>query len=138
MPAVKPTKTATPPLAAYADELGLLEKELALAMAPFEMKLPRIKALKELLQEACPVAGDKEWIVEGARFGVKLGPRADFRIVSVMKLIKAIGQKAFNAFATVSLKELESHPAISADILATVIHKERVGPRKLSTFEKGA
>src|ERR1035437_9800200 len=119
--------TAPAPYAALADELGALKKEYSLLVAPFALKKPRMEAIEKLLRDACPVAADAEWTVTGSRFHVILGPRAEYRIVSVLKLIKAIGQKAFNAFATVSLKDLESHPAISADTLATIVHKERIG-----------
>ncbi len=130
--------TAPAPYAALADELGALKKELALLVAPFMLKKPRMEALEKQLREACPVAADAEWTVRGSRFDVILGPRAEFRIVCIGKLIKAIGQKAFNAFATVSLKDLESHPAISADTLATIVQKNRIGPRTLKTVEKGS
>lgn len=135
MPAKATAKS--PDYAAIADELGTLKKEYALLIAPFALKKPRLEALEKQLREACPVAADAEWTVKGSHFDVILGPKADWRIVSVQKLIKAIGQKAFNAFATVSLKDLEAHPAVSADTLATVVHKERIGPRTLKTVEKG-
>lgn len=137
MPAKAAAKSPAPNFAALADELGQLKKEHNLLLAPFALKKPRMEAIEKQLREACPVAADAEWTVKGTKFDVILGPRADTRIVNVLKLIKAIGQKAFNAFATVSLKDLESHPAISADILASIVHKERVGPRTLKTVEKG-
>ena len=73
-----------------ADKLGALEKEYALLIAPFEKKMPRMKALKELMQAACPAGAraDKEWIVEGTRFGVKLGPCANQRIINIAALVK--------------------------------------------------
>ena len=134
-----PAKAAAkaPNYSALADELGSLKKEYALLIAPFTLKKPRMEAIEKQLREACPAAADTEWIVKGAHFDVILGPRAENRIVGIAKLIKAIGQKAFNAFATVSLKDLEAHPAISADTLSAIIHKERVGPRTLKTIEKG-
>lgn len=135
MPA-KATPAPTP-LAALVDELGDLKKEYSLLIAPFALKKPRMEALEEQLRKACTASADAEWTVKGTRFDVILGKRAEWRIVGINKLIKAIGQKAFNAFATVSLKDLEAHPAISADTLATIVHKERVGPRTLKTVEKG-
>lgn len=124
-------------LAALVDELGDLEKEYSLLIAPFALKKPRMEALEAQLRAACTASADAEWTVKGTRFDVILGKRADYRVINITKLIKAIGQKAFNAFATVSLKDLEAHPAISADTLATIVHKERVGPRTLKTVEKG-
>jgi hypothetical protein len=138
MPAKPAPAKKTTPLADLVDELGALEKEYAIILAPFKMKLPRLEALRKELREACPVAKDKEWSIDGERFRVELSPRADWRIVDVAKLIKAIGQKAFNAFASVSLKDLEAHPAVSADILRAVVTKDRIGPRTIKTFEKGS
>lgn len=129
---------APAPYAALADELGSLKKEFALLITPFALKKPRMEALEKQLREACPAAPDAGWTAHGVAFDVILGKCADWRIVNNTKLIKAIGQKAFNAFATVSLKELEAHPAVSADTLAAVVHKERVGPRTLKTVEKGS
>ncbi len=133
----KAAARAPAPYAALADELGALKKEYALLIAPFALKKPRMEALEKQLRDACPVAADAEWTAHGLRFDVILGQRAEWRIVNITKLIKAIGQKAFNAFATVSLKDLEAHPAVSADTLATIIQKNRVGPRTLKTVEKG-
>jgi len=133
------TKTASipepSPLALMADELGALEKEYALAMAPLELKLPRMKALKEQLQAACKAPADKEWIVEGAKFGVKLGPCANQRTVNLTALVKKIGAAAFAKFATCTLGALEEN--VSADVVKVVVTSAQSGPRKLSTFEKG-
>jgi hypothetical protein len=127
--------TAPAPYAALADELGQLKKEQNLLLAPFALKKPRMEALEKQLRDACPVEADEEWIVCGSRFNVLLGPRAEFRIVDIAKTIKAVGQKIFNTFATVSLKDLELR--LSADTLGTLVHKERIGPRTLKTVEKG-
>lgn len=118
-----------------ADELGALEKEYALALAPLEKKIPRIKALKEALQEACPAKPDKEWIVEGTRFGVRLGPCANQRSVDLIKLVKKIGAAAFAKFATCTLGALEAN--VKPDVIEDVVSAAATGPRKLSTFEKG-
>jgi hypothetical protein len=118
-----------------ADELGGLEKEIALAMAPFEKKLPRIKALKEALQLACPTKPAEEWIVEGEKFGVRLGPRANERLINYKKLLKAISVTAFVKFATCTLAALEKH--VAPYVIKSVITSDATGPRKLSTFEKG-
>lgn len=135
MPAKATAKA--PDYSALADELGDLKKEYALLIAPFALKKPRMEALEAQLREACPVGPADEWTVKGARFDVILGKRAEYRIVDITKLIKAIGQKVFNSFATVSLKDLEAHPAVTADTVSAVIHKSRVGPRTLKTVEKG-
>lgn len=130
-------KTAPlPALARIADELGVLEKEYALAMAPFEMKLPRMKALREALQIACPAAAGDEWTVEGERFGVNLTKRAQERTINFTKLVKAIGEKVFAKFATCTLAALEQN--VAAAIAQSVVSTDRTGPRKLTTFEKGA
>ena len=131
----KEAKSAAPSLAQMADELGALEKEYALAIAPFEMKLPRMKALKEALQAACPAPADKEWTVEGAKFGVKLGVRANERLIDYAKLIKKIGLGAFAKFATCTLTNLQK--SVKPELLDGIISTEQCGPRKLSTFEKG-
>lgn len=136
--AITKAKTPNPgtsSLADMADELGALEKEYALALAPLEFKLPRMKALKEALQEACPAKPDKEWIVEGARFGVRLGPCATVRSIDFIKLIKKIGAAAFAKFATCTLKGLEAN--VSPETADAVVSSAALGPRKLSTFEKG-
>lgn len=118
-----------------ADELGALQKEYDLAIAPYEKKLPRIKALKAALQEACPAKPDKEWIVEGARFGVRLGPCANERSIDFVKLVKKIGAAAFAKFATCTLGALEAH--VEPGLVAEIVSSAASGPRKLSTFEKG-
>lgn len=129
------TKTATPSLAQLADELGALEKEYSLALAPLEFKLPRMKALKEMLQAACPAAPAKEWIVEGARFGVKLGPCANESTIHVLALVKKIGAAAFVRFAGCTLKALKAN--VKPEIFDAVTSTEQTGARKLTTYEKG-
>jgi hypothetical protein len=135
MTAAKPKKI-TPALAAAADELGALEKEYAILLAPFEAKLPRMKALKEMLQEACPAAAEKEWTVEGKHFGVKLGPCAQERTIDFKKLVKIVGASVFATFATCTLGNLDK--AVEEKVIAAVVTTAPTGPRKLSTFEKGA
>jgi hypothetical protein len=119
-----------------ADELGALKKEYALLIAPFEKKLPRMNALQKAMQDACPAHPDQEWVVEGARFGVRLGPRANQRTVNIVALVKKIGAAAFAKFATCTLGALEEH--VGADVVKAVVTSAQTGPRKLSTFEKGA
>jgi hypothetical protein len=120
-----------------ADELGALEKEHAILVAPFESKLPRIKALKALLQAACPAGtpSSAEWIVEGARFGVRLGPQANERSIDFKGLVKKIGAAAFARFASCTLTALEAH--VPPEMAEAVVSSDQTGPRKLSTFEKG-
>ena len=136
----KAAKTTAPSLSQMADELGALEKEYDLALAPFEHKLPRMKALREALQLACKAKPDAEWIVEGARFGVRLGPRAMARFIDLRKLFKRMGAAPFIAFVTSVFVKYQSCGVSSledaeADPLVTSV---QTGPRKLSTFEKGA
>lgn len=128
--------TAPDPHAALADELGALKKEYAILIAPFALKKPRMEALEQQLRDACTADADEEWTVHGARFSVTLGKRAEWRIVNIPKTIKAIGQKIFNTFATVTIKDLELR--LTADTVADIVHKERVGPRTLKTIEKGS
>lgn len=146
MPAPKTAREKTPPpektptaplpqLAAIADELGALEKEYALATAPFGMKLPRMKALREALQLACPAKAEDGWTVEGLRFGVTLGPCAWKRTVNVAKLLKLIGARMFVSFASCSLTDLEKH--VGEETRAQAISKDRTGARSLRTYEKG-
>jgi hypothetical protein len=133
--AAAPAKKTTP-LADLVDELGALEKEYAIALAPFEMKLARMKALKALIQEACTAKPADEWVTEGAKFGVRLGPAAKERSINFSALVKKIGAAAFAKFATCTLGALEKHA--SADVAAAVVTTDLTGPRKLSTFEKGS
>ncbi len=131
----KPAKVATPPLAQLADELGLLEKEYALLIAPFEKKFGRVKALKETLQAACTAKATDEWIVEGARFGVRLGPCAMQRSINFKSLVRRIGAMAFAKFAECTLTRLEL--CVERDVIDDVVTAAQTGPRKLTTFEKG-
>ncbi len=125
-------------LSALVDELGALEKEYALAVAPFEMKLPRMKALKELIQASCPAATkpDAEWTAEGARFGVRLGPCANKRTIDIKALVKKIGAAVFARFATCTITDLEAN--VEAATVEAVLSSAQTGPRKLTTFEKGS
>jgi hypothetical protein len=95
-----------------------------------------MKALKAALQAACPAPAKDEWIVEGARFGVRLGPRANERSIDFKGLVKKIGAAAFARFASCTLTSLEAH--VPPEVLEAVVSSEQTGPRKLSTFEKGA
>jgi hypothetical protein len=122
-----------------ADELGALEKEYALALAPLEKKLPRIKALKEALQEACDAKPGDEWIVEGTKFGVKLGARAHEKKIDCAKLFKKLGAAAFTKFVAAVFAKYQSCGVSSlAGDVDGVVTTTQTGPRKLSTFEKGS
>ncbi len=131
-----PAKATKQNLASMADELGAIEKEYNLAIAPLEMKLPRMKVLKELLQAACTAPKDQEWSVEGARFVVRLGPCANARTVNIARLVRKIGAAAFAKFASCTIAALDRN--VSADLAGSMIDSEQNGPRKLSTVEKGA
>jgi hypothetical protein len=149
VPAAKPAKPAKPalsiktvdghttlsPFAGMVDELGQLKKEYALALAPLEMKLPRIKALETALQASCIAKADSEWIVEGARFGVRLGPCALKRSIDFKALVKKIGTAVYATFATCTLGDLNEH--VSDDVMDAVVTSDLTGPRKLTTYEKG-
>lgn len=133
-----PKKAKTSELSVIVDELGQLEKEYALAVAPFEKKLPRIKALKETLQRACPAGAAQEWIVEGKRFGARLGPRAMDRSIDLPKLFKILGATKFIAFVCGVFAKYQSCgvSALDAD-QGDLVSEKQTGIRKLSTFEKG-
>ncbi len=130
-------KPAPPPgvpaeLAAMADELGALEKE----MAPHAQKLARIDLLKKQIRAACPVSPDKQWTLTGNRFLVMLNPCAMERSIDILKLVRLVGAKAFATFATCTLKALEA--ANPPAVIAAVVTTEQTGSRSLKTFEKGA
>lgn len=134
--AAKPKTAPLPSLSAMADELGQLEQEYAVAIAPLEMKLARIKALKSALVLACPVKAGEEWRVYGQRFGVRLSPCADQRRIDFKKLLKRIGAAAFAKFATCTLGALEKN--VAADVIDEVVSTQPDGARRFSFFEKGA
>jgi hypothetical protein len=118
--------------ALMADELGSLEKE----MAPFAQKLARIEELRKALRAACPAPADIPWTCMGTKFVAMLGPQAMQRTISFGGVVKAIGAKAYAAFATCTLKALEENcePAV----VAAVVSSGATGPRSLKTYEKGS
>jgi hypothetical protein len=127
-------KAPTPALsefAPFADELGALEKE----MAPYAQKLARIAALKKALRAGCPNDPSLPWSVEGVRFIAQLGACANERAIDLKALIKAIGLKAFAAFATTTLTALENN--VGPAIVAAVVSTDATGSRSIKTFEKG-
>jgi predicted secreted protein len=128
----KPAKPASlSPFGAIADELGALEKE----MAPYAQKLARIEQLRKSLRNGCEKAPDQEWKIEGARFIALLGPRANQSSIKFSEVVKAIGAKAYAAFATCTLKDLEAN--VTPVVMAAVLSSGRTGPRTLKTFERG-
>lgn len=132
-----PVKTAPlPSLADMADELGTLEHEYEVLMAPFKLKMPRLEALRKTLRLACPAAPDQSWTVVGKKFNVELGPQASWRSVDVPKLFKLIGAKLFVKLAKVTLGDLED--AVDPKVLEAVVSKAPTGPRTIKTYEKGA
>jgi hypothetical protein len=130
MPAPKTAKNQASEFAPLADELGALEKE----MAPYAQKLSRIDLLRKQLRAACPVAADKEWTVEGARFAVVLGACADQRHIDIKHLVRLISAKSYAIFATCTLKALEENT--SPGVVAAVVTSSASGPRSLKTFER--
>jgi len=130
-----PKTAPLPSLADMADELGLIEKEYAIAIAPLKQKLERAKVLEGLLLKLCPARRDEEWNVEGKRFSVNFGLCANERTIDYAKLIKKIGAAVFAKFATCTLAKLEKH--VAPEIVDEVVSTGRTGPRKMKTFEKG-
>lgn len=131
MPSPKPAKAPASQFAPLADELGALEKE----MAPFAQKISRIEALRKALRAGCPAKDAEPWTVDGAHFVAVLGPRALERKCDFAALVKAIGAKAFAAFATCTLGALETN--VTPAIVASVVDSKATGFRPLKTFEKG-
>ena len=127
-----PVKTPDP-LAAIADELGLLEKELG----PWKPKLARAEMLRKALRAACderPVEHDCH--VEGARFIAWLGAKPNVRTVNAVKLLKLITARAFASLATCTLTALEEN-SIDPAVIAQVVESAPTGCRPLTIFEKG-
>lgn len=118
-------------IAREVDELGALERELA----PIQFKVARLEELRKAIRahfENSPAAEPFE--AKGEKFVVLVGPRGNQSVIDLRKVIKAVGLKAFAAFATCSLKALEAHaPGISSSVVTT----ERTGPRSLKCFERG-
>jgi hypothetical protein len=104
-------------------------------MAPHAQKLARIELLRKTLRSACPVEADQEWSVVGSRYTMLMGACANQRSISFGGLVKAIGAKAYAAFATCTLKSLEEH--CTPAVIAAVVSSGATGPRTLKTFEKG-
>jgi hypothetical protein len=130
-------KTAPlPALPAIADELGQIEKEYAIAIAPLKQKLERAKVLEKTLRELCPAKPDEEWNVIGQRFTVRLGPCAKEKSIDYKKLLTLIPLKAFVKFATCTLSALAKN--VADDVFNSVVSEAPTGSRRITTQEKGA
>jgi hypothetical protein len=119
--------------AAEVDELGALEKEFA----PLRPKLARIELLRSAIRaryDDSPAA--TPFTAEGAHYSILIGARGNVSTINVLKLIKAIGLKAFASFATVTLTALKTH--VACGVVATVVSVAAEGQRSLKTFEKGS
>jgi hypothetical protein len=118
----------TDPLAALADELGALEKELA----PWKGKISRAEALRKEIRAQAP---DTQSEITGEKFLVTLGPRADETHIDYFGIAKRIGFDRFAKFATATQKALAEH--VRAGILAQYLTKKATGTRSMKVFEKG-
>ncbi len=128
-----PKPPAPNPLAPMIDELGALERELA----PYEAKASRAELLRKTIRahyEAEPAA--QEFQPAGARFIALVGAKAEKRSIDFRALAKAIGLKAYAAFATCTLAALEANAP--CQIAAQVVSSERTGYRPLKIVERGA
>lgn len=105
-------------------------------MAPHAAKLKRIELLRKSLRASCNAPATESWTVTGSKFIALLGPRAMERSIDFRELVKAVGAKAYAAFATCTLKSLEENAAPA--IVARVVTSEATGTRPLECFEKDA
>lgn len=129
-----PVPAAPDPLAPLADELGEIDKILS----PHRTRIARETALKSQLRERAdtpPRPADAEIRIAGTRFDVILGARAMVKTIHIGKLVKAIGAKAFHAFARATLADVEAH---APDLPLGVITSDNSGFRSLKIFEKAA
>lgn len=115
-------------LAAIADELGDLERELA----PLKPKITRADALRKLLREAHrdEPAGDS-FTVAGERWTVQLGPKGNESVVDTSRLAELVGIGKAYEFASITLKALET---CAPDIRAAVVSTNATGTRPLHVF----
>lgn len=120
-------------IGALADELGSIEAELA----PFAFKIARLDQLRKAIRghfDAMP--GDRSFEGFGQRFLVAIGQKAAVRTIDRTKLIKAIGPKAYAAFARTTLADLEAN--VGCAVVAEVVTAAYTGARSIKTFERGA
>jgi hypothetical protein len=116
-----------------ADELGMLDQELA----PVRAKLAREKALREALRDGAKThSSTEEKIIEGRRFIVTLGPRSLVSEVNVKKLERLVSWRCLVGLATITQKALidgKIDPAVQAQVIET----SQTGYRHLAISEKG-
>jgi hypothetical protein len=130
--AVKAVAAAMPHVAEV-DELGELEKEFA----PLRPKLARLEALRAAVRrryDDSPAA--RSFTARGDRFIVEVGPRGNESVIDFPALVKAIGLKAYAAFATCTLKAMRAH--VAHDVARDVVRVEAVGYRPLKVTEKAS
>lgn len=125
-----------PKLAEIADELGSLEKEYGVLVAPFEGKMRRLELLRKMIRDLCPAPAAVRWVAVGKRFDVELGPKANARKVDLFKLLKLVGVKLFLQVASVSLTALEEK--VKPETIALVVTEDRTGTRSIKILEHGA
>jgi hypothetical protein len=118
-------------LAAMADELGELEKEIE----PYKPKFGRIEVLRSAIRAAFAKADPgKRYEVSGENWTVLLGKAGNVSVVHKSELLKLVGPSKFAECASITLKALEEN--FSADILGAVVSLESVGPRVLTVIPK--
>jgi hypothetical protein len=128
VPAVPPG--APDPLASLVDELGAIDKTLQ----PFRTLIAREEGLRKQIRSAHDGAifpPDREIRVEGATYAVILSPRALVKSINIKSLIRAIGAKAFCAFASCTLGQLESN---CPDLPVGIVTSANTGSRSLKIF----
>ena len=127
----KPAAINTAVIAAQVDELGGIERELA----PIRHKIAREEYLKKAIRATFEFSeADKPFEANGAKYTALLGPKALQRSLNPLKLIKAIGVKAYAAIAKVTLTDLENN--VAAEIVAGVVTSANTGTRSLKIFAK--
>jgi hypothetical protein len=118
-------------IAAEIDELGAIRKILD----PLKPKIDRSKVLSDAIRAHFDASPPLEpFTASGDRFSVLIGPRANERVIDYLKLVKAIGLKAFAAIARVSLTALEA--GTSPAVVAGCVTSAATGARKLTIFER--
>lgn len=115
---------------AIVDELGPLEKELK----PHKAKIDRVEELRRSLRRLYDDAdADKAHVASGKRWEYVLGEKAlERHIPSMVKVFKALKQRAFLSLCSFPLKHMD------ANDLGHLTEKRRTGPRSLKALEKGS
>jgi hypothetical protein len=120
-----PKKSA---LACMVDELGQVEA----ALEPHRRLIAREDELRKIIRghyEGAPAGEPYE--VLGEKYTVLLGAKAQVKTVNIAKLVKAIGTKAFIAFASVTIANVEKHaPGLDC------VTSERTGSRSVKVFRR--